>query len=84
MLSLYEKAPDIRSQGEAVVCVDEKTSIQARQRLSETRAAAPGAPMQVADRYKRRGALQLFCALLVATGVTFAHIARFEGSQSVV
>ena len=26
--------------------------------------------MQVADRYKRQGALQLFCALAVASGLT--------------
>ena len=29
--------------------------------------------MQVADRYKRMGALQLFCALLVASGQTFVQ-----------
>ena len=29
--------------------------------------------MQVADRYKRMGAVQLFCALVVASGLTFAQ-----------
>ena len=53
--------------------MDEKTSIQARQRVSITKGAAPGHPVQVADRYRRMGAVQLFCALMVATGITFAR-----------
>ena len=73
VLDLYEHAPVLAAQGEAVVCSDEKTSIQARQRVSATQAAAPGWPIHVADRYKRMGAVQLFCALMVASGVTFAQ-----------
>jgi DDE superfamily endonuclease len=73
VLDLYAQAPALAAQGEAVVCSDEKTSIQARQRVSATKAAAPGYPVYVADRYKRMGAVQLFCALLVASGVTFAR-----------
>jgi hypothetical protein len=70
---LYEHAQALAAQGEAVVCSDEKTSIQARQRLSATTAAAPGYPVHVADRYKRMGAVQLFCALVVASGRTFTR-----------
>lgn len=73
VLDLYEQAQELAVQGEIVVCADEKTSIQARQRVSETKAAAPGHAVQVADRYKRMGALQLFCALVVASGLTFAR-----------
>ena len=73
VLDLYEQAQELAVQGEIVVCADEKTSIQARQRVSETKAAAPGYAVQVAERYKRMGALQLFCALVVASGLTFAR-----------
>ena len=73
VLDLYQHAPALAAQGEAVVCSDEKTSIQARQRVSPTKAAAPDLPVHVADRYKRMGAVQLFCALVVASGVTFAR-----------
>jgi hypothetical protein len=73
VLDLYQHAQELATQGEAVVCSDEKTSIQARQRVSATQAAAPGVPLHVADRYKRMGAVQLFCALLVASGLTFAQ-----------
>jgi len=76
VLDLYEQAPALAAQGEAVVCSDEKTSIQARQRVSATQAAAPGWPIHVADRYKRMGAVQLFCALMVASGLTFARTRR--------
>ncbi len=72
-LDLYEHAQALAAQGEAVVCGDEKTSIQARQRVSATKAAAPGYPLHGADRYKRMGAVQLFCALVVASGLTFAR-----------
>jgi transposase len=73
VLELYAKARDLAAQGEVACCVDEKTSIQARQRVSATRGAVPGHPVQVADRYRRRGVLQLFCALIVATGTTLAR-----------
>jgi transposase len=73
VLDLYEKATELAEQGEAVVCMDEKTSIQARKRIHETRPAVPEHPNQVASRYERMGALQLFCALMVATGATFAQ-----------
>ena len=73
VLDLYPQAQALAEQGEAVVCSDEKTSIQARQRVSATKAAAPSLPVHVADRYKRMGAVQLFCALVVASGVTFAR-----------
>jgi transposase len=76
VLDLYQHAQELAAQGEAVVCSDEKTSIQARQRVSATKAAAPGFPLQVADRYKRMGAVQLFCALMVASGLTFARTRR--------
>jgi transposase len=73
VLDLYEQAPSLQMHGELTVCADEKTSIQARQRVTPTKAAAPGAVNQVADRYKRMGAVQLFCALAVASGLTFAQ-----------
>jgi transposase len=73
VLDLYAQAPALQAQGELTVCADEKTSIQARQRVTPTKTAAPGGVMQVADRYKRMGAVQLFCALVVASGLTFAQ-----------
>lgn len=73
VLDLYEQAHTLAEQGEAVWGIDEKTSIQARQRVSATQTAAPGSPVRVADRYRRMGAVNLFCALMVATGVTFAQ-----------
>src|SRR5262245_4244321 len=73
VLDLYAQAPALQTQGELTVCTDEKTSIQARQRVTATKAPAPGEIRQVADRYKRLGALQLFCALVVASGLTFAQ-----------
>jgi hypothetical protein len=50
VLDLYAHAQELAAQGEAVVCRDETTSIQARQRVSATKAAAPGWPVHGADR----------------------------------
>jgi DDE superfamily endonuclease len=73
VLERYEQAQERAQQGDALVCVDEKTSIHARQRRSAPKAAVPPAPMPGADRYRRMGAVNLFCALRVATGMTGAQ-----------
>lgn len=73
VLELYEKAKELEVKGEGIICVDEKTSIQARQRVSETKPAIPEHPVQVSDRYRRMGTVQLFCGLMVATGMTFTR-----------
>jgi hypothetical protein len=50
VLDLYEHAQVVAVQGEAVGCSDETPSIQARQRVSTTRTAAPGFPLPGAER----------------------------------
>lgn len=69
VLRLYEQAKQLLTQGIWVVCVDEKTSLQAREGVDPPDPAAPGQPQHVAPRYKRQGALQLFAALSVADGL---------------
>lgn len=56
-----------------MICTDEKTSIQARKLTGGVTAASPGQTVRVGDRYQRKGALQLFAALLVSTGETIAR-----------
>jgi transposase len=73
VLDLYESAQVDAQAGTLTVCADEKTSIQARQRVDQTQPAIEGHPVRVADRYKRMGALQLFCARAVASGLTFTR-----------
>jgi len=75
VLDLYENAEQLAEHAELVWCVDEKPSIQARERVAETLPAIKGHGVRVADRYRRRGAVQLFCALMVATGKVFAECA---------
>lgn len=73
VLDLYQTAVEDAERGILTICTDEKPSIQARKRVDQTLAAQPGLPVRVADRYKRMGALQLFCALAVATGLSFGR-----------
>jgi len=73
ILHLYETAQTLLRMGIWVVCADEKTSIQARQRERATIAPGPDHPGQVCPRYKRHGALQLFGALSVADGLTYGQ-----------
>ena len=71
VLRLYGQAKALLKKGIWVVCVDEKTSIQARKRPQKPDPAVPGHPVHVSHRYKRKGALNLFAALSVADGKVY-------------
>jgi hypothetical protein len=73
ILRLYERAKAFLSQGIWLVCVDEKTSIQARKRTAAPDPAVPGHPMHVSHRYERKGALHLFAGLSVADGQVYGQ-----------
>lgn len=68
VLELYNHAKEWLAQGVWIVCADEKTSIQARERREPPEPAVPGHPVHVSHRYKRQGALHLFAALSVVDG----------------
>ena len=68
VLEVYQKAQELLRQGIWAVCVDEKTSIQARRREQTSRPAQPGKPLLTSPRYQRQGALHLFAGLSVADG----------------
>lgn len=61
---------------EAVLCVDEKTSLQPRTRKSPTLAARPDQPVRVEHEYERKGALNLFAAFDTRTGKVYGHTAE--------
>jgi transposase len=73
VLEVYEKASQLANEGEMICSIDEKTSIQARKPIHETKPSIPEHPVHVAARYERKGALNLFCALIVATGAVVAQ-----------
>jgi transposase len=68
VLELYAQARVLLQQGVWVVCADEKTSIQAREGVDAPQPSLRKRIAQVAARYWRRGALNLFAALSVADG----------------
>jgi hypothetical protein len=85
VLWLYQRAQEWLAAGVWAVCVDEKTSIQARLGTEPPSAAAPGQPMHVSPRYERQGALQLFAGLSVADGQVYGQCCqrkRFVDFQS--
>jgi transposase len=62
---------------EAVLCIDEKTSLQPRTRTSPTLPAAPGPlPVRVEHEYQRKGALNLFAAFDTRTGKVYGYTAQ--------
>jgi len=61
---------------EVVLCVDEKTSLQPRTRLSPTLPARPDQPNRVEHEYQRKGALNLFAAFDTRTGKVYGHTAE--------
>lgn len=71
VLEFYEQAREWLRQGVWIVCVDEKTSIQARGRPQSPDPAVSGHPVHVSHRYERQGALHLFGALSVVDGLVY-------------
>jgi transposase len=61
---------------EVVLCVDEKTSLQPRTRLSPTLPARPDQPIRVEHEYQRKGALNLFAAFDTRSGQVYGHTAE--------
>jgi transposase len=73
VLRLYERARELLKQGFWLVCVDEKTSIQARERTQTPDPAVPGQPVHISSRYERQGAWNLFGGLSVADGQVYGQ-----------
>jgi transposase len=72
VLGLYQHAKALFERGLWVVCVDEKTSIQARQRQQAPRPPAKGGQtVLLSPRYDRKGASHLFAGLSVADGQVY-------------
>ena len=71
VLWLYQHAKLLLERGIWLVCVDEKTSIQARQREQTPRPAQTGQAVLLSPRYNRQGALHLFAGLSVADGQVY-------------
>lgn len=87
ILQLYQRAPTLLERGTWVVCVDEKTSIQAREAEQAPRPTTSGHAQHQSPRYKRRGARHLLAALSVADGQVFGQCAsrkRFVEFQSFI
>lgn len=81
MLALYLPPP----RRGRMLCLDEKTHLQALERLSPTLPLPPGLVERQEFEYVRHGALALFAAFAVGTGEVFAQCSRrptnLEGRQ---
>jgi DDE superfamily endonuclease len=73
---LYLDAPRLYQQGELVVCVDEKTSIQALERRHPTKPARPGQVERREFEYRRHGTRCLLASLVVPTGQVVGSVTR--------
>lgn len=66
---LYLSALDLAKAGIPTFCIDEKTSIQAKERKRPDLPMIPGTPQSIDDRYTRHGTLCLTAGFEVATGL---------------
>lgn len=71
VLQVYARALGLLREGSWSVCLDEKTSIQAREGQQPPRPAQSGRPQLRESRYHRRGARHLFAGLSVADGQVY-------------
>jgi hypothetical protein len=71
VLQVYARALALLREGSWAVCLDEKTSIQAREGEQPPRPAKRGSGQLRESRYHRRGARHLFAGLSVADGQVY-------------
>lgn len=69
---------------EAVICVDEKTSLQPRPRYAPTLAAEPGKPVRAEHGYRRKGALHLFAAFDTRSGAVLAETTQRKRAEEFI
>jgi DDE superfamily endonuclease len=77
---LYLDAPRLYQHGELVLCVDEKTSIQALERKYPGRPMEPGRPERREFEYVRHGTRCLIASLVVPTGQILGDVSKRRGS----
>jgi hypothetical protein len=77
---LYLDAPRLYQHGELVLCVDEKTSIQALERKYPGRPMRPGQPERREFEYIRHGTRCLIATLVVPTGQILGDVSKRRGS----
>ena len=66
--TLYQQARTLHEQGVHLICCDEKTGMQARERLHPTKAAVPGFVERQEAHYVRHGTHNLIANFEVASG----------------
>ena len=81
---LYLDAPRLYQLGELVICVDEKTSIQALERARPTTPAAPGRPERRDPEYIRHGTRCLIGSLVVPTGQVIGSVTEHRATWDYV
>lgn len=64
----YQNAPGLKENGTYTISIDEKTGIQALERIAEDRPMLPGFPRKLEYEYKRHGTLCLIPGFDVVTG----------------
>jgi len=77
IVGLYLNPPDRA----IVLCVDEKSQVQALNRTQPILPLSPGVPQRQSHDYKRHGVTSLFAALDVASGVTISSCYRRHRHQ---
>jgi transposase len=81
---LYLDAPTLYRHGELVVCVDEKTGIQALERARPTTPAVPGQVERRDYEYIRHGTCCLIASRVVATGQVLGSVTEHRRSWDFV
>jgi len=77
IVGLYLNPPDRA----IVLCVDEKSQVQALNRTQPILPLAPGVPARQSHDYERHGVTSLFAAMDVASGVTISQCYRRHRQQ---
>lgn len=81
IVDLYLKAQAMARRREVVICVDEKTSIQALQRRYPHRPGQAGQATRIEHEYIRHGTRCLTAGFEVASGLVFGHLTESRPAE---
>lgn len=73
-VELYELAMEYYSKNILLLCLDQKTGIQALERLFPHKPVRPGSIKKIEHHYRRHGIRNLIASFVVATGEVFGNL----------
>lgn len=80
---VYQKVPELLAQGEYTLSLDEKTGIQALERIAPDLPMISGSPQKIEFEYRRHGTVCMIATMNVADGTIHSSVGKTRGEKDV-